>query len=50
MDPAAALLATLTERQRFDLIRTRKLPSLLRLAEDSPGLIPDFLETLQKKD
>jgi hypothetical protein len=50
MDPSAALLATLTERQRFDLIRTRKLPSLLRLAEDSPGLIPDFLETLQKKN
>lgn len=49
MDPAAALLATLTERQRFVLIRTRKLPSLLRLAEDSPGLIPDFLETLNRR-
>lgn len=49
MDPAAAVLATLTERQRFDLIRTRKLPALLSLAEDSPGLIPDFLETIRGK-
>lgn len=44
MDPAAALLATLTEQQRFDLIEARKLPKLLCLAEDKPSLIPDYLE------
>lgn len=49
MDTAAALLATLTDEQRFDLIRTRKLPVLLSLAEDSPGLIPEFLQSLRKK-
>lgn len=50
MDTAAALLATLTDEQRFDLVRTRQLPALLSLAEDSPGLIPEFLASLQKKN
>jgi Replication protein len=48
MDTAAALLATLSEEERFDLIRTRNLPTLLSLAEDSPGLIPDFLQSLRR--
>jgi Replication protein len=48
MDKAAALLATLTDEQRHDLIRTKNLPTLLILAEDSPGLIPDFLESIRK--
>ena len=46
MDTAAAVLATLTNEQRFDLVRTRNLPRLLNLAEDSPGLIPEFLDSL----
>lgn len=48
MDKAAALLATLTDEQRHDLIRTKNLPTLLILAEDSPGLIPEFLDSLRK--
>ena len=48
MDKAAALLATLTDEQRHDLIRTKNLPTLLILAEDSPGLIPEFLESIRK--
>lgn len=47
MDKAAALLATLTDEQRLNLVRTKNLPTLLSLAEDTPGLIPDFLETLR---
>lgn len=43
MDKAAALLATITDEQRLILVRTKKLPFLLVLAEDSPGLILDFL-------
>lgn len=49
MDPMAAILATLTDQQRLDLIRLRKLPDLLNLAEDSPGLIPDFLDSVCRK-
>lgn len=49
MDPMAAILATLTDQQRLDLIRLRKLPDLLNLAEDSPGLIPDFLDSVRRK-
>ena len=48
MDTVAAVLATLTDAQRFDLIRTKSLPKLLNLAEDAPGLIPEFLESIQK--
>ena len=47
MDKAAALLATLTDEQRHDLVKTKSLPALLSLAEDAPGLIPDFLESLR---
>jgi hypothetical protein len=43
MDTAAAILATITDAQRLTLIRTKKLPTLLALAEDCPELIPDFL-------
>jgi hypothetical protein len=49
MDTAAIVLATLTNEQRFDLIRTRNLPTLLNLAEDNPGSIPAFLESIKKK-
>lgn len=48
MDKEAALLATLTHEQRLDLIRTKNLPRLLSLAEDSPGLIPDFLKSIER--
>jgi hypothetical protein len=48
MDTEAAVLATLTDEQRFDLIRTNSLPKLLNLAEDDPGLIPEFLESIRK--
>lgn len=47
MDKAAALLATLTDYQRFDLIRTKNLPALLTLAEDAPGMIPEFLKSIE---
>jgi hypothetical protein len=47
MDPLAALLATLIDEQRRDLIFAKKLPNLLNLAEDSPGLIPDFLDSVR---
>ena len=49
MDKEAALLATLTHEQRLDLIRTKNLPTLLSLAEDSPGLIPDFLQSIVRQ-
>ncbi len=50
MDNAAALLATLTNEQRTDLIRTRNLPTLLQIAEDIPSIIPEFLESIRQKE
>jgi hypothetical protein len=49
LDPVALLLATLTNEQRFALIQTRSLPTLLNLAEDNPGAVPGFLAQVTTK-
>jgi len=46
MDPVAAILAVLNAYWPL-IVKTKLLPDLLNLAEDSPGLIPDFLFALK---
>ena len=48
MDKDAALIATLTDGQRFALIRKKKLPWLLCMAEDDPEGIPAWLDDLTR--
>lgn len=47
MDPMAAILAVLNAYWPM-IVKSKSLPELLNLAEDSPGLIPEFLESIRK--